>query len=144
LALVLCLGIACSAPAEPPPPAEGDAVVIRNRRVAVEVAVGREQQSLGLGRRDSLPWDHGMLFIYDKPAFYAFWMKEMRFSIDIVWIRGDRIVDITHRVPFAPGENGPTVRPRELADRVLEVPAGYAEARGWRVGDRVTLALPGA
>jgi uncharacterized membrane protein (UPF0127 family) len=119
-------------------------VTIRGQRVNVEIVQTPEQQSLGLGRRDSLAWDHGMLFLYDEAGFYGFWMKEMRFSIDIVWIRGDRIVDITHRIPFTPGENGPTVRPREIADRVLEVPAGYAQARGWRAGDRVTLELSGS
>jgi uncharacterized protein len=78
-----------------------------------------------------------MLFPYDRPAFYAFWMKGMRFSIDIVWIRGDRIVDIDSNVPFEPGGNGPTLRADSLVDSVLEVPAGYAFAMGWRIGDRV-------
>jgi len=116
-------------------------VTIGQRELTIEVARTRAEQALGLGRRDSLSWGHGMLFLYDEPGFPGFWMKDMRFPIDIVWIRDDRIVDISHHVPFEPGGNGPTVRPGQLTNRVLEVSAGYAQVNGWRVGDRVTLEL---
>jgi uncharacterized membrane protein (UPF0127 family) len=113
-------------------------VTIGRARVATEVVRDFAAKARGLGGRDSLAWDHGMLFPYERADFLAFWMKDMRFSIDIVWIREGRIVDIAHRVPFDPsGGPGPTVRPRELADAVLEVPAGYAQAMGWRIGDGV-------
>lgn len=118
-----------------------DFVAIRGRRVSIELAETPEQQQRGLGERDALAWDHGMLFLYDDPGFYAFWMKGMRFDIDIVWLREGRIVDVSHRVQHVPGSNGPTVRPRELADAVLEVPAGYAEAHGWRPGDAARIEL---
>jgi uncharacterized membrane protein (UPF0127 family) len=117
-------------------------MTIGSQRVALELALTRDQQAIGLGRRDSLDWDHGMLFSYDQPGFHRFWMKDMRFDIDIVWIRGDRVVDISHRVPHVPGGNGPTVRPRELADRVLEVPAGYAQAHGWHAGQLTLFEQP--
>jgi uncharacterized membrane protein (UPF0127 family) len=112
-------------------------VEIRDQRVAVELAESPADQALGLGQRDALPWDSGMLFLYERPAFYAFWMKGMRFSIDIVWIFKGRIVGIEPNIPFEKGGNGPTVRPSSLVDAVLEVPAGYSAARGWRIGDRV-------
>ena len=98
-----------------------------------------EKQSKGLGYRDSLAWGNGMYFPYAHAGIYSFWMRGMRFAIDIVWIRGGRIVDISRDVPFVPGENGPTIRPREATDAVFEVPAGYASASGWRIGDRVKL-----
>jgi uncharacterized membrane protein (UPF0127 family) len=82
-----------------------------------------------------------MFFSYAKPAFYAFWMKDMRFSIDIVWILEGRIIAIDESVPFEPGGTGPTLRPDSLVDAVLEVPAGNATARGWRIGDRVFVEL---
>ena len=120
----------------------GPSLQIRGQRVALEVVRTPDEQRRGLGYRDSLAWDHGMLFPYDgRPDFHAFWMRGMRFDIDIVWIRKGRIVDIAHRVPHPgpedPTGNGPTVRPREMSDRVLEVPAGYAQAHGWRIGDPV-------
>ncbi|MBW2424889.1 MAG: DUF192 domain-containing protein [Deltaproteobacteria bacterium] len=136
LLLFALVGFACAQSDTESPATEGW-VEIRGHRVSVEIADSPDEQSLGLGERDSLAWDHGMLFVYDRPAFYAFWMKGMRFSIDILWMREGRIVEIAPSVPFEPGGNGPTLRPRTLADSVLEVPAGYAAARGWRVGDRV-------
>jgi uncharacterized membrane protein (UPF0127 family)/pSer/pThr/pTyr-binding forkhead associated (FHA) protein len=120
-------------------------VSVREHRVAVEIADTPEKQRLGLGGRSSLDWDRGMLFAYPHPGFYTFWMKGMRFDIDIVWIFRDRIVEIAHRVPHPGGEQAgpedrlPVYQPRQLADAVLEVPAGYAEARGWRIGDRVQM-----
>jgi len=134
-------GTGCSPTVEPRGPVDrgrADAVVtINGQRVEVELAITPEVQTRGLGYRDALAWDDGMLFIYDAPGFHRFWMRGMRFDIDIVWIRAGRIIDISHRVPHVPGENGPTVQPRELADQILEVPAGYAASHAWRIGNRV-------
>jgi uncharacterized membrane protein (UPF0127 family) len=82
-----------------------------------------------------------MLFLYEAPGFTAFWMKRMRFDIDIVWIRDLRIVGIEEFVPHPREENEAlaTVRPPELVDTVLEVPAGFARAHGWRRGDRISV-----
>lgn len=113
-------------------------VEIRGKRVAVDIADTPAKQSKGLGGRASLAWGEGMYFLYEEPAFYAFWMKGMRFPIDIVWIRDGRIIDVAPNVPFEEGGNGPTVRASELVDAVLEVPASYAAANGWGIGDRVT------
>ena len=114
-------------------------VEIAGKRVAVEVADTPAKQRLGLGQRDTLPWDTGMYFPYERPGIYSYWMKGMRFSIDIIWIRNSRIIDLHTEIPFVKGENGPTVRPREAVDAVLEVPAGYTRTQGWRIGDRVKL-----
>ena len=135
------VGPACSPAAEPQQgavrPASDAVVTINGQPVEVEIARTAREQERGLGYRDALAWNDGMLFVYEKPALHRFWMKGMRFDIDIVWIRSDRIIDISHRVPHVPGGNGPTVQPRELADSVLEVPAGYALSHGWRIGNRV-------
>lgn len=115
-------------------------VEIRGRSIPVEIADSPAEQRLGLGERDGLAWGTGMYFPYAKPGFYAFWMKGMRFPIDIVFLRDGRIREIHAQIPFEKGGNGPTIRPQELADAVLEVPAGYAGASGWQVGDRVAFA----
>jgi uncharacterized membrane protein (UPF0127 family) len=69
-------------------------------------------------------------------------MLEMRFDIDIVWIRDDRIVDVTRRALHDPTGELPVYRPREPANLVLEVPAGTVEKLGWKIGDRVTAEPP--
>jgi hypothetical protein len=142
LFLVLSLS-ACEVlnPSKDSPQAPQGWITIEGQRVALEIAQTPEQHSRGLGERDALGWDRGMLFLYDESGFPRFWMKGMRFDIDIVWIHGDRVVDISHRVAHVPGESGPIVAPRNLTDRVLEVPAGYAQSHGWRVGQRVAIEL---
>jgi len=146
LIVAIGLALACDRPlttATPDADAPDGWITIRGQRVALELAVTPAEQQLGLGRRDALPWDRGMLFLYREPGFPRFWMKDMRFDIDIVWIRDDRVVDISHGVPHVPGGNGPIVAPIELTDKVLEVNAGYAAAHGWRPGQRVALELHG-
>jgi uncharacterized membrane protein (UPF0127 family) len=69
-------------------------------------------------------------------------MFDMHFDIDIVWIRDDRIVDVTPRARHDPPGELPIHRPREPANLVLEVPAGTAEKLGWKIGDRVTVEPP--
>jgi uncharacterized membrane protein (UPF0127 family) len=121
-------------------------VEIRGQRVRIEIAETHEAQRKGLSGRDQLAWNHGLLFVYDAPGFYVFWMKEMNFDIDIVWIRDRRIVDIHHQVPKpdaspdpVPDGQLPRYRIHELVDHVLEVPSGYAQTHGWRAGDWVEI-----
>jgi uncharacterized membrane protein (UPF0127 family) len=144
LALLLLLAIGCEAVGEEPT-APGAWVTIRNTPVAAEVVVSAADQARGLGYRDSLEWNHGMLFPYESPGFRSFWMKGMRFDIDIVWILDGRIVGIHHRVPRVEAQEGPwpPVGTDSMVDQVLEVPAGFAAAHGWRTGDRVTVERTG-
>ncbi len=141
---LLALGLpptACSAPAAPE-----STVTIRGQALPVEIVRTPEAQARGLGERDSLAWGRGMLFPYEKYSFLVFWMQGMRFDIDIVWIRDDRIVDIAHRVPHPPTQSAEPIRVRapELVNLVLEVPAGYAQAQGWARGDRVEVSERGS
>ncbi len=139
LALIACaLALGCSSESAKP---SSPTVTVGEQTVAVELARTRAEQALGLGNRDALEWDRGMLFLYDEPGFFEFWMKRMRFDIDIVWIRDRRIVGLSAFVPYPRKDpNRPaTVRAPELVDMVLEVPAGYAIAHGWHKGDRVEL-----
>lgn len=55
-------------------------------------ATSTEALELGLGGRDSLPKDSGMLFVFPKAGVFGFWMKGMRFPLDIVWIGADKRV----------------------------------------------------
>lgn len=121
------------------PPAEPKPVVrVGGATVRVEVADDEASRQLGLGGRDTLSRDHGMLFLLpnDQPSF---WMKGMRFPIDIVWIHGNEVVDVTADVPppRGPGAGLPTYSPDRPADRALEVNAGWAARHGVRPGDTV-------
>jgi uncharacterized membrane protein (UPF0127 family) len=103
-----------------------------------EVADTPERKSRGLGGHAPLGPGEGMVFAYERPGLYAFWMKGMTFDIDIVWIHGDRVVGISHDVPYEwDSARPPVYRPPEPADLILELGAGVARSKGLQIGDPV-------
>src|SRR5687768_16516063 len=88
---------------------------LRGRTFQIEVADNVAKRDKGLGERDSLPEDHGMYCPFDAAHRWVFWMKGMRFPIDIIWIRDGRIVDIEHSVPPPKGLPLDTFSPVEAA-----------------------------
>ncbi len=91
----------------------------------------------GLSGRQGLPRGRGMLFVFDRAERHAFWMKDMHFDIDIIWITGGEIVDLVHARAPSPGAPPPTYTPDSAAEYVLEVVAGTAAERGWAKGSPV-------
>lgn len=107
----------------------------------VEIATTPDQQSLGLGNRDRLVKNAGMLFVF-KPADEAtFWMKDMRFPLDMIWIYQGRIIAIDRDLPVPKPDTLPaklpTYSPKTLIDYVLEVNAG--EGTSLKIGDHFEL-----
>lgn len=112
------------------------AIVIDEQPVAVLVADTPALQALGLGNRTGLPADTGMLFVFQSDSEEAFWMKDMHFSIDMIWISASgRIVYMAQNV--SPDTYPENFVPTSPARYVLEVPANYAAQHGWKTGDSV-------
>lgn len=110
------------------------------QKFTVGVADSMALRAAGLSGRSGLRDDEGMYFIFNSPGKHSFWMKDMEFPIDIVWIKGDRVVGFSENVQPEPNKTifGLTIyRPPEEVDRVLEVSAGTAAKYGWKVGDVV-------
>ena len=124
-----------------PPLAIGTLVIAGRVSVRVEVARTSGEQIRGLSGRPDLRPGHGMLFVYAHPQPVSIWMKDMRFPLDILWIRGGRIVKIEKQVPPL-DPNGPERIYSATADLVLEVPAGFSDRERIRVGDTVRTTLP--
>lgn len=102
--------------------------------IDVEIASNDEQRELGLSNRASLAEGKGMLFVFDPPRDVGFWMKDMNFSLDMIFANTDGVIlNIAHDV-------SPDTYPNQLFHSagevryVLEVPAGYAEKEGIAVG----------
>lgn len=111
-------------------------VCINNACVLAEVADSEEDRQLGLMFRESLADNQGMLFIFNDEARHAFWMKNMRFPLDIIWISGDKqIVDIKTNVPPC-DESCVGLEPRVPARYVLETPAGFIERNRVKIGQQ--------
>jgi uncharacterized protein len=111
-------------------------------RVEADVADRDETRARGLMFRDALAEDQGMLFTFDVPQRYGFWMKNVRIPLDIIWIdERRRIVWIVERAPPCREEPCPMYTPRARASFVVEVAAGFVERHGIAVGDTVTITL---
>ncbi len=110
----------------------------QGQRISLELRRTSEERESGLSGRPGLPKDRGMLFAFDHPGIYPFWMPDMRFSIDIIYFKDKRVTEVFENVPFpAPGDEPATVRPFLPADRVLEVNAGEAARYGLVPGAEV-------
>lgn len=138
LALLACLSGAGLAGEANPPLARSTVIVAGRVRLSAEVARTERERELGLSNRGSLGNGEGMLFLFGGVAPASIWMKDMRFPLDILWIRGGRIVMIEERAQPLRSDRRPEIFTAE-ADSVLEVPAGFAAANGISVGDAVTL-----
>ena len=109
-----------------------DGVSVHAEVVTTEAARGR-----GLSGRESLPDGQGMLFVFEKSDRYAFWMKEMHFPIDIIWLDENfTIVSITEDA--LPESYPATFRPTTPVRYVLEVPAGFVRRNSVIVGNKIS------
>lgn len=90
----------------------------------LDIAATQEARALGLGERESYPPGRGMLFLFPTANQHGFWMKGMRFPLDIIFLRAGRIVFIERS--FQPTDTR-IVAPPVPVDQVLEVNAGEAD-----------------
>ena len=80
-----------------------------------------------------------MLFVYSDHLTRTYWMKGMRFPIDIVWIDRGRVTGVVRNAPVPHGRP-PLYSSVGPADHVLEMPAGWAARHGTKRGDPVSIA----
>lgn len=112
-------------------------VCIKNICVHAEIADSDFETQRGLMDRKSMSDDESMLFLFEKEDRYAFWMKNMQFALDIIWIDGNRrIVDTAKNVPPCK-ETCESIFPALTARYVLEVNAGWVEKHKIKIGDEV-------
>ena len=106
--------------------------------IPVEVADTLIKRSLGLGKRTSLKKGWGMLFVFEKRKPYRFWMKDMQFPLDIIWLNNHRIVHIIHNAKPANHNNEPEVMSSPVpVNFVLEIAAGRAAKLRLKPGQRM-------
>lgn len=122
------------------------AITIGEAKLQVEIADTPETRSQGLSDREKLDDGYGMLFVFDsndtkRPGF---WMKNMNFDLDIIWIKQNQIIGISPNVPKPAdpkilNSNLPIYYPPSDVDSVLEVPSGWSTQHQIKVGDYVSL-----
>lgn len=108
--------------------------------IPVEIARTDAERARGLSGRMVLPENEGMLFVFERAGMYQFWMPEMRFPIDILWIENGKVVGITPNISNEFDPKNPMIySPPSPVRSVLEVNAGFAEKHGIRLEDAVAL-----
>ncbi len=105
--------------------------------VQVSVADTEREREQGLSGTKRLPEGVGKLFVFDTPALYGFWMKNMRYPIDIVWIDDAwQVAGITRDV--APETYPSVFYPPKPVVYVLELPSGSAFVDKLALGEKLT------
>lgn len=126
-----------------PKPAVFKQLQIKDNRLKVEIADTPQKRSKGLGGRVSIASDEGMLFIFDKADKYSFWMKGVNFSLDFVYIKDNRIIEILPNIqPPSEGQTDKSLaiyQPKEEINMVLEISAGTSQRLNIKVGDKILL-----
>ena len=117
-------------------------IVVNGQKLIADLAITHEQQKLGLSVKNSLADDKAMLFVFDKEGRHAFWMKDMKFPIDMIWIDSNQtITHIEHSVPpCEPNMDCHVYLPRVSSLYVLETVSGYSVTHGLHVGTKIIFA----
>lgn len=135
------------------PPLPTTELILAGETFRVELARSVGEMALGLSGREGLAEGDGsansphggMLFIFDAPMVQSFWMKDMKFPIDIIWINGNRIVGFAENARPETGKKPwqlTIYSSPEPVDKVLEVAAGTVARLNVKVGDEVVIGFP--
>ncbi|PLS80582.1 hypothetical protein CYG49_04920 [Candidatus Saccharibacteria bacterium] len=122
-------------------PKPTERAVINNRSIALDVADTADEREKGLSGTAQLQSNRGLLFVFEDTGYWSFWMKDMNYSIDIIWFNESRrVIHLEEKV-------SPNTYPRQFvpntpAKYVLEIPAGRAKEYDIKLGDQATFYLP--
>jgi uncharacterized membrane protein (UPF0127 family) len=116
-------------------------VSVNDQVFKVSVADSEVEKQVGLSNTQVLGTNEGMLFLFDKPDFYSFWMNNMKFPIDIIFINGNRVISVVSNAP-APSSSNEDLqiyKPSSESDKVLEINAGLAEKYNIKEGSVINI-----
>jgi uncharacterized protein len=115
-------------------------VCFKDACYSVEIARTPEALERGLMERDGLPAGTGMLFVFDVPGRHVFWMKNMKFLIDILWLDDEgKVVHVAQNAPPCAEEPCAVYAPPSDAKYVLEIPAADAAKLGISLSEKARL-----
>jgi uncharacterized protein len=116
-------------------------ISINNYTLLVDLSITFEQIILGLSNKNSIKENEGMLFVLNPSSRRGFWMKDMKFPIDIIWLNENKeIVNIKKSLEPCV-TNCPVYYPDRESKYVLETVAGFADKQNLKVGDTIFFEL---
>ncbi len=118
-------------------------VTVNGLVLRTDISANNEQRTKGLSVKDGLAENEAMLFVFDNEGEHTFWMKNMKFPIDIIWINSNKtVVHIEHSLqPCNLEFLCPTYNPGEDSLYVLETVGGFAEKHDVVQGSQVEFEL---
>lgn len=120
----------------------GKRIIIAGQTLNIKIAQTAKEQAIGLSQTKALGENQGMFFVYDHYLIPTFWMKDMSFSIDIIWLKDDIVMGYEKNLPIPKGDTDlPLYQPKTFINHVLEVSAGFVDKYGLKIGDEVKLAI---
>ena len=118
-------------------------VTLKSKVFTVDVARGQQELIRGLSDRESISEFGGMLFEFPRSDIYSIWMKNMRFSLDIIWLNKRKVVFFVKNaespLPDIPDSGLKIFTPAVEADEVLEVRAGMINRLRIQIGDEADI-----
>lgn len=115
--------------------------VLNGQVISLEIAQTAEDKSRGLSGRNELVKGTGMIFVYDGYYQPKFWMKDMNFPIDIIWLRDNMVIGYEKSLPPAGNQPEITYRPPDFINAAIELPAGFIEENNVKIGDKAEINL---
>lgn len=110
---------------------------IKSSKFILYVSDTEEKRSQGLSNIDHLEKNEGMLFTFPQSGHYSFWMKDMQFPLDFIFIDGNRVVDTMPNI--SPNTYPQAFTASQPVDKVIELTAGSIQKNFLNVGDALTL-----
>lgn len=117
--------------------APSKSVTIKGHTFSVTVANTDKEKEIGLSGQASLSQNEGMYFPFSTPSYYGFWMSNMNFPLDIIFIRDNKVVTVFRNLPPGKGDFLPVYKPNQPANAVLEINAGLSQKYNINPGDSV-------
>jgi len=116
-------------------------IMISKHKLIADLAISTQQQSLGLSVKQNMTENQGMLFVFSSESQHPFWMKDMKFPIDIIWINSNQtVVHIEHSLqPCKSDEDCQVYSPDVNSLYVLETVAGYTIKYQVDVGTQIMI-----
>ena len=140
LPLVATLALLAGSVAHADAVASSASVEIKGQRFAIELAEDNPSRELGLMNRTHMDADHGMLFVFQDDAPRAFWMKNTKIPLDMLFFDAKlRLISVQHAVPPCVADPCPGYGSGAPARYVLELNGGQADKLDLHPGDELTL-----
>ncbi|MCR4326123.1 MAG: DUF192 domain-containing protein [Candidatus Roizmanbacteria bacterium] len=116
-------------------------LTIGNAHLDVTLADTDEKREQGLSGKPKMGENEGMLFTFPVSGTWTFWMKDMLFDLDFIYIKDQQVIALKEHIPAPKNNNGKVaiIEPSKEFDWLVEVHAGWVEKNSITIGQRVEI-----